>query len=153
MAREGDGGTTYVNQQAGDTTSGTQAREETPADSWDSPLDYGEYPPTEWSEEARERRGCGGCMMWVVGLLGTGVAVLLVVVSVNLVSPAVKPCPANSPMILTTAQMVVLMDLVVDECTSVVGEVVSREREELVVEVDRGENMQSVKVIGPTGCT
>ena len=140
---------TFARPQNGDATSGAQVREEAPLETWSSPLDYGEYPPTGWSEEAKERRGCGGCLMWVVGLLGTGVVVLLVVVVVNLVSPAVKPCPTNSPMILTPAQIVVLMDLVVNECTSVVGEVVWRENGELVVEVDRGEYVQSVKVIGP----
>ena len=142
-------GMRYERPQTEGGTSETVVVERTSTDPWDSPLDYGEYPPTGWSGESKKRSGCGGCLTWVVGLLGTGLVVLLAVVVVNLVSPAVKPCPSNSPMILTSAQIIVLMDLVVDECTSVVGEVVSRESGELVVEVDRGEYVQAVKVIGP----
>ena len=42
-----------------------------------------------------------------------------------------------------------LLDLFVDECVSVAGAVVSRDVGELVVEIDRGEYVQWVRVRGP----
>ena len=88
--------------------------------------------------------------MWVVlRLLGIGALVVAVVVGVNLVSPAVEPCPANSPTIPPPGQLLVIFDVFRDECVSVAGEVVSRDVGELVVEVDRGEYVQWVRVHGP----
>ena len=124
--------------------------EGTPADPWSSSPDYGEYPPMEWSEKEVERGGCSGCLKWVAGLVGIGVLSLIMVVAYNMVQPAVKPCPSNSPTILTPAQIVVLMDLVVNECTSVIGEVVSQDTGLLVVDVDREEFKQLVWVLGPS---
>ena len=46
----------------------------------------------------KPERGRGrGCLMWVVYLLGIGALGLVVLVGINLTSPAVDPCPTNSP--------------------------------------------------------
>ncbi len=87
--------------------------------------------------------------MWVVRLLGIGALVVAGVVGLNLVSPAVDPCPADSPTIPPPGQLLVLLDVFLDECVSVAGEVVSRDIGELVVEMDRGEYVQRVRVRGP----
>ena len=146
---EGGGGTVYERPQTEGVTPETEARGETAADPRGSPLDYRTYRPPGQVEEPKGGRGCHGCFMWVVGLLGMGALVLVVVAVLNLVSPAVEPCPADSPGILHHGQLLVVLDLLVDECVSVVGEVASRDAGELVVEVDRGEYEQLVRVIGP----
>ena len=100
----------------------------------------------------KPERGRGrGCLMWVVYLLGIGALGLVVLVGINLTSPAVEPCPTNSPTILTRPQIFALLDAVVDQCTSVTGEVVSRDAGEMVVEINRGEYVQHVRVRGPAG--
>ena len=48
-----------------------------------------------------------------------------------------------------TRQILVIPDVFLDECVSVVGDVASRDAGELVVEMDRGEYVQHVKVRGP----
>ena len=90
-----------------------------------------------------------GCLMWVVYLLGIGALGLVVLVGINLTSPAVDPCPTNSPDIPPPGQMLAILDVFLDECTSVTGEVVSRDAGELVVGIDRGEYVQHVRVRGP----
>ena len=91
--------------------------------------------------------------MWVVRLLGIGALVVVVVVAgvvgLNLVSPAVDPCPADSPGIPPPGLLGVGLDLFLDECVGLAGEVVSHDVGELVVEVDRGEYVQWVRVRGP----
>ena len=139
----------YERQQTEGVASETGVAEGSLADPWSSPSDYREYPPMEWNEQEKERSGCSGCLKWVAGLMGIGALAVIAVVAFNMVKPAVKPCPSNSPMILTPAQIVVLMDLVVNECTSVIGEVVSRESGLLVVDVDREDYKQRVWVVGP----
>ena len=105
---------------------------------------------SEWMVEEKKGGGClRGCLLWVVSLLGVGALVLAAVAVLNLVSPAVEPCPADSPGILHHGQLLVVLDLVADECVSVVGQVASRDVGELVVEVDRDEYVQWVRVIGP----
>ncbi len=132
---EGGGGTVYERPQTGGVTPETEAREET-------------IPG--WVEEPKRGRGCCGWLVWVVlRLLGIGALVVAVVVGLNLVSPAVEPCPANSPRIPPPGQLLVIFDVFRDECVSVAGEVVSRDVGELVVEVDRGEYVQWVRVHGP----
>ena len=42
-----------------------------------------------------------------------------------------------------------MLDLFLDECVSVAGEVVSHDAGELVVEIDRGEYVQWVRIRGP----
>ena len=133
-------------EQAEGVTPETEARRETAADPLSSPQDDWNYRSPWQVEEPKGGRRCCRCFKWVFGLLGIGA---LVVVGLNLVSPAVEPCPANSPTILSSAQIHALIDVVRDECVSVAGEVVSHDGGELVVEIDRGEYVQRVRVLGP----
>ena len=84
--------------------------------------------------------------MWLIRLLGIVALVVVVVVGINLISPAVDPCPANSPRIPPPGLLLAVFDVFRDECVSVAGEVVSHDGGELVVEVDRGEYVQWVRV-------
>ena len=98
----------------------------------------------------KPERGRGrGCLMWVVYLLGIVALGLVVLVGINLTSPAVDPCPTNSPDIPPPGPMLAILDVFLDECVSVNGDVVSRDAGELVVEMDRGEYVQHVRVRGP----
>ena len=146
---KGGKGTVDERPQTERVTPETEARGETTAYPPSSPLDYGKYQPPGQVEETKGGRGCGGCLMWVVGLLGMGALVVAVLVGINLVSPSVAPCPADSPRIPPPGQLLVLLDVFLDECVSVVGEVVSHDVGELGVEVDRGEYVQWVWVRGP----
>ena len=87
--------------------------------------------------------------MWVVRLLGIGALVVAVLLGINLASPAVGPCPADSPTIPPPGLLGVALDVFLDECVSVDGEVVSHDVGELVVEMDRGEYVQWVRVRAP----
>ena len=150
---EGGGGTVYERPQTEGVTPETEARGETTSDPQRSPLDYRKYRLPGQVEETKGGRGCGGCLMWVVRLLGIGALVVVVVVAgvvgLNLVSPAVDPCPADSPTIPTPGLLGVALDVFLDECVSVAGEVVWLDVGELVVEMDRGEYVQRVRVRGP----
>ena len=110
--------------------------------------------PPHTSEVAVEKKGgCGclpGCLVWVVGLLGAGVLALLVLFSLDVVSPRDKPCPLNSPPIPTPAQIAVIGDLVRDECVRVRGTIVAKDVKVLVIEVDRDEYVQRVTVRDPS---
>ena len=143
----GDRGTTYGSPETG------AADPEPEADNRGSPLVYQAYQPAEWVEEPTQGRGCLGRFLLAGRLLALGVVVLLVVVAVvvvtNLVSPAVEPCPADSPPIMHHGQLLTLLDLMVDECVSVAGEAASREDGQLLVVVDRGDYLQPVRVIVP----
>ena len=105
-------------------------------------------PRPEQAERTATSEGVG-CFTWVVRLLGIAALFLAVVVGINLFSPAVEPCPNDSPPILPEAQVYALLDVLLDECVSVVGEVVGHDVGELVVEMDRGEYVQWVNVLGP----
>ena len=146
---EGGGGTVSERAQTEGVTPGTEARGEATADPRSSPLEYRQYRPPWQTEETKGGRGCGGCFMWVIRLLGIGALVVMVVVGINLISPAVDPCPANSPRIPPPGLLLAVFDVFRDECVSVAGEVVSHDGGELVVEVDRGEYVQRVRVHGP----
>ena len=146
---QGGGGTVYERPQTEGVTPGTEARGETAADPPSSPLDYRKYRLPGQVEETKGGRGCGGCFMWVVRLLGIGALVVAVLVGINLASPAVDPCPVDSPTIPPPGLLGAALDVFLDECVSVAGEVVSRDVGELVVEVDRGEYVQWVRVRGP----
>ena len=146
---EGGGGTVYERPQTEGVTPETEARGETTAGPPRSALDYREYRSPGQVEETKGGRGCGGCFMWVIGLLGIGALVVAVLVGINLASPAVDPCPADSPTIPPPGLMGVALDVFLDECVSVAGEVVSHDVGELVVVVDRGEYVQGVRVRGP----
>ena len=73
----------------------------------------------------------------------------MVLVGINLTSPAVDPCPTNSPDIPPPGPILAILDAFLDECVSVDGDVVSRDAGELIVEIDRGEYVQHVRVRGP----
>ena len=133
-------------EQAEGVTPETEARRETAADPLSSPQDDWNYRSPWQVEEPKGGRRCCRCFKWVFGLLGIGA---LVVVGLNLVSPAVEPCPANSPTIPPPGPLLVVFDVFRDECVSVAGEVVSHDVGELVVEIDRGEYVQRVRVLGP----
>ena len=101
----------------------------------------------------KEEKGGGrlrGRFIWVLSLVGIGALVLVVLFSLDVVSPRAKPCPLDSPAIPTPAQIAVAGDLFRDECVSVRGTVVSRDAEELVVEMKRGEYVQRVTVRDPS---
>lgn len=127
--------------------SGTRPQQEKASYPPSSALDYQDYRLPGHVEKLKDGRGCGGCCKWVACLLGTAALIVTVVVVLNLVSPAVEPCPVDSPSIPHHGQLLTLLDLFQDQCVSVVGEVVSRDMGELVVEVDRGEYLQWVRVI------
>ena len=147
---EGGVGTVYERPQTKGVTPEAQAREGRAADAPGSPLDYRTYrPPGQVEETPKGGRGWGGCFMWAVGLLGIGALVVAVLVGINLASPAVEPCPADSPGIPPPGLLGAGLDLFLDECVSVAGDVVSRDIGELVVEIDRGEYVQRVRVRGP----
>lgn len=76
---------------------------------------------------------------------------LIVLFSLDVVSPRVKPCPLNSPWILTPAQIASLSDLIRDECVRVRGVIVFQDADELVVEMNRGEFVQRVNVRDSSG--
>ncbi len=142
--------------------SGTQAefeniaREMEPQDT--PPAATLETPSTEYrvyssegAAEEKKRSGClRGCLMWIMGLLILGVLALGVLFSLDVVSPREKPCPLDSPPILTPAQIVTLSDLVRDECVRVGGTIVLKGVGELVIEMDRGEFVQHVTVLDPS---
>ena len=144
------GGTVYERPLTEGVTPETKARGETMTDPSSSPLDYRKFRVAGQVEEPpKGGGGCGRCCKWVFRLLGVGVVVAAVVVGYNLVSPAVEPCPENSPTIPPPGPLLVLLDVILDECVSVDGEVVSQGVGELVVEMDRGDYLQWVLVRGP----
>ena len=100
-----------------------------------------------------EEKGGGclrGCLIWAVSLLGIGALVLAVLFSLDVVSPRDKPCPLESPPIPTPAQIAVAGDLFRDGCVRVRGTIVSKDANELVVEMNRGEYVQRVNVRDPS---
>ena len=129
-----------------------------------------EYQTQWWEEPAEEAKGGGrlrGCFTWVVSIVGIGVLVLVVLFSLDVVSPRAKPCPLDSPGIPSPAQIAVAGDLFRDECVRVRGTLVSQDIDELLLEIpwtgtlvsqdidglllemDRGEYVQRVSVRGP----
>ena len=112
--------------------------------------EYQQYRGERLIEEPKSGGCLRGCFMWVVSLVGIGVVVLVVLFSLDVVSPRDKPCPLNSPAIPTPAQIAVAGDLFRDECVRVRGTVVSQDADELVVEMKRGEYVQRVNVRDPS---
>ncbi len=114
----------------------------------------GEYQQHRVEGPAEEPKGGGclqGCLIWAIGLAVIGIVVLVVLFSLDVVSPRDKPCPLNSPPIPTPAQIAVIGDLFRDECVLVSGTLVSKEVDMLVLEVDRGDYVQNVIVRVPAG--
>ena len=146
---EGGVGTAYERPQTEGVTPETEARGETTANPPSSPQDFRKYRSPGQAEEKKDGRGWSGCFMWVVRLLGISALVVAVLLGINLASPAVGPCPADSPTIPPPGLLGVALDVFLDECVSVDGEVVSHDVGELVVEMDRGEYVQWVRVRAP----
>lgn len=90
-----------------------------------------------------------GCLLRVAGLLSIGVLVLLILFSLDVVSPRDKPCPLNSPPIPTSAQIATIRDLIRNECVTVKGTIVSQNPGQLVIDIDRGEFPQRVNIQDP----
>ena len=111
---------------------------------------YQQYRGEGLTEEPKSDGCLRGCFIWVVSLLGIGVVVLVVLFSLDVVSPRDKPCPLDSPAIPTPAQIAVVGDLFRDECVRVSGTVVFQDADELVVEMKRGEYVQRVNVRDPS---
>ena len=108
-----------------------------------------EYPTQWWEGPVPEKKGGGclrGCLTWAVGIVGIGTLVLLVLFSLDVVSPREKPCPLEAPPIPTPAQIAVAGDLFRDQCVRVRGTLVSRDADELLLDVDRDEYVQRVSV-------
>lgn len=131
-----------------------ERRESPPADRPEAPsTEYRVYSSEGMAEgvaEEKKGRGClPGCLLWLVGLLILGVLALGVLFSLDVLSPREKPCPLNSPPILTPAQIASLSDLVRDQCVQVRGTIVLKDAGELVIEMDRGEFVQRVTVLDP----
>ena len=101
--------------------------------------------------EEQKSGGClRGCFIWVASMMGIGVVAMLVLFSLDVVSPRDKPCPLDSLLIPTPAQIVVAGDLFRDGCVMVSGTVVFQGVDELVVEMKRGEFVQRVNVQDPS---
>ena len=111
---------------------------------------YEQYRGEGLIEEPKSGGCPRGCFIWVVSLVGIGVGVLVVLFSLDVVSPRDKPCSLASPPIPTSAQIAVAGDLFRDECVRVRGTVVVQDPEELVVETKRGEYVQRVNVRDPS---
>ncbi len=95
--------------------------------------------------------GClRGCLIWMVSG-GIGALVLVVLFSLDVVSPRVKPCPLDSPGIPPPGPLSVAGDLYRDECVRVSGTLVHKDIDTLLLEIDRGEYVQQVSVRVPTG--
>ena len=75
---------------------------------------------------------------------------MIVLFSLNVVSPRDKPCPMESPPIPTPAQIAVAGDLFRDGCVRVRGALVARDSDGLTLEVERGEYTQRVNVRDPS---
>ena len=88
--------------------------------------------------------------MWLVSLVGIGVVVLLVLFSLDVVSPRDKPCPWDSPPIPAPGPLSVV-GVFNNVCMKVSGTVVYQDADELLVDIDRGEYVQRVSVRGPEG--
>ncbi len=111
-----------------------------------------EYQRHRRDRAVKEEKGGGclpGCLVWVVGLLGIGALALVVLFSLDVLSPRDKPCPLTSPPIPTPALIATAGDLFRNECVRVRGTIVFQAAGELVVEMDRGEYVQRVNVSDP----
>ena len=111
---------------------------------------YQRYRVDEPVEKPRSGGRFRGRLMWVVILMGIGALVMVVLFSLDVVSPRAKPCPLDSPAIPTPAQIAVAGDLFRNECVRVRGTVVSQDSDELVLQVDRDEYVQRVNVRDPS---
>ena len=128
-------------------------------DSQRSSLEAAPPPPSGGYQTYRsepvveEEKGGGrlrGCLSWVISVLAIGALVLVVLFSLDVVSPRDKPCPLDSPPIPTPAQIATAGDLFRDGCVRVRGTAVFQDADELVVEMKRGEYVQRVSIRDPS---
>ena len=75
---------------------------------------------------------------------------MVILFSLDVISPRVKPCSLDSPGIPTSGQIAAVGGLFRDECVRVSGTVVFQDTDELVVEMNRGEYVQRVNVRDPS---
>ncbi len=111
---------------------------------------YRTYRSEEAVEEAKGGGRLRGCFIWVLSLAVMGALVLVVLFSLDVVSPRDKPCPLDSPPIPTPAQIAVAGDLFRDGCVRIRGTVVFQDAGELVLEMERNEFVQRVSVRDPS---
>ena len=111
---------------------------------------YQQYRGERLIEEEKGGGRLRGCLSWVISLLAIGALVLVVLFSLDVVSPRDKPCPLDSPPIPTPAQIATAGDLFRDGCVRVRGTAVFQDADELVVEMKRGEYVQRVSVRDPS---
>ena len=111
---------------------------------------YQQYRGERRIEEPKSGGCLRGCFVWVASIVGIGVVAMLVLFSLDVVSPRDKPCPLDSPPIPTPAQIAVAGDLFRDACVRVNGTVVFQDADELVVEMKRSEYVQRVNVRDPS---
>ncbi len=141
-----------------ETAEGTEDARSEPEPQCDSPADpagteSAEYETYRVEGTAEQKKGGGclsGCLTWLVSLIGIGVVVLLVLFSLDVVSPRDKPCPLDSPPILAPGPLSVV-GVFNDACMKVSGTVVYQDADELLIDIDRGEYVQRVSVRGPEG--
>ena len=128
-----------------------ESRRDPPAAPAASPsAEYQTYRSEQMVEEEKGGGRLRGCLFWVVSLLAIAALVLIVLFSLDVVSPRDKPCPLDSPPIPTPAQIAVAGDLFRDGCVRVSGTAVFQDADELVVEMKRGEYVQRVNVRDPS---
>ena len=128
-----------------------ESRRDPPAAPAASPsAEYQTYRSEQMVEEEKGGGRLRGCLFWVVSLLAIAALVLIVLFSLDVVSPRDKPCPLDSPPIPTPAQIAVAGDLFRDGCVRVSGTAVFQDADELVVEMRRGEYVQRVNVRDPS---
>ena len=136
--------------ETGETVSALEAQSSPPAAPVGTPS-TGYQPHRLEGTVEKAKGGClRGCFIWVVSLLAIAALVLIVLFSLDVVSPRDKPCPLDSPAIPTPAQIAVAGDLFRDECVRVSGTAVFQDADELVVEMKRGEYLQRVNVRDPS---
>ena len=111
---------------------------------------YRTYRSEEAVEEAKGGGRLRGCFIWVLSLAVMGALVLVVLFSLDVVSPRDKPCPLDSLPIPTPAQIAVAGDLFRDGCVRIRGTVVFQDAGELVLEMERNEFVQRVSVRDPS---
>ena len=89
-----------------------ESRRDPPAAPAASPsAEYQTYRSEQMVEEEKGGGRLRGCLFWVVSLLAIAALVLIVLFSLDVVSPRDKPCPLDSPPIPTPAQIAVAGDL------------------------------------------
>ena len=108
--------------------------------------------PVEETVEEPKGGGClSGCFARLLTWAVIGVVVMVVLFSLDVVSPRAKPCPLDSPPIPTPAQIASLGDLFHNECVRVSGTLTDKDVDTLLLEIDRGDYAQQVVVRVPTG--